>query len=250
MFNRNKLFVLMDEEGGDGGNGGGGSEVTQITPEIRRLIDAEVAGLKQKNSEVIMQNKELRENMKRFEGIDPDAVRTILQRFADDKEAALIKEGKIDEVLNQRTERMKAGYEKETLAERQKREAAEARAEKFQRRVLENGVIRAAAEAGVHQHAIEDALLHAANVFQLDDEGNPVAAEGLYGRDGKPLTLKEWFAEKKESKPHWWPASANGGGASQGGGKGDSKTMTRSQFDALDPAAKSKFMRSGGKLTD
>lgn len=220
MFYGNKLFMLMNEEGGDGGNGGGGSEGTTITPEMQKVIDAQVAGLKQKNSELLGKVKEYGEKFKQYEGIDPDAVRSILQRFSDDEEAKLIASGKIDEVLTKRTERMKAGYEKETLAERQKREAAEARAEKFQRRVLENGVIRAASEAGLHQHAIEDALLHAAQAFQLDDEGNPVAAEGMYGKDGQPLTLKEWFAEMKERKPHWWPASANGGGASQGGGRG------------------------------
>lgn len=220
MLYGNKRFVMMNEEGGDGGNGGGGSEGTTITPEMQKVIDAQVAGLKQNNSELLGKVKEYGEKFKKYEGIDPDAVRSILQRFSDDEEAKLIASGKIDEVLTKRTERMKAGYEKETLAERQKREAAEARAEKFQRRVLENGVIRAASEAGLHQHAIEDALLHAAQAFHLDDEGNPVAAEGLYGKDGQPLTLKEWFAEMKERKPHWWPASANGGGASQGGGRG------------------------------
>lgn len=109
---------------------------------------------------------------------------------------------------------------------------------------------RAASEAGLHQHAIEDALLHAAQAFQLDDEGNPVAAEGLYGKDGQPLTLKEWFAEMKERKPHWWPASANGGGASQGGGRGgQSKGNIGGSREERLAAIASKFPelgRSGG----
>lgn len=219
-------FRVMDEVDGDGGNGDGGQS-TQITPEIQKLIDAQVSaavgGLKSKNSELLGKVKEYGEKFKQYEGIDPDAVKSILQRFSDDDEAKLIAAGKIDEVLSKRTERMKSSYEQETAKERTQREAAEQRAEKFQRRVLENGVLRAATEAGVHQHAVEDAMLHAAQAFQLDDDGNPVAADGLYGKDGKPLTLKEWFAEMKERKPHWWPATANGGGAGHGGGKGSQK---------------------------
>lgn len=221
MFQLKQFY--MQEEGGDGGNGGGGPG-PEITPEIMAWHEKqkaiEVAGLKSKNAEVIGKNRELSEAMKKFDGIDPDTVRTILQRFSDDDEAKLIASGKIDEVLNRRTERMKASYEQETAKERAAREAADMRADKFQRRVLENGIRAEAAAAGIHQHAIDDALYRAGSTFQLDDEGNPVAAEGNYGKDGKPLTLKEWFADMKEKAPHWWPATGNGSGAGHGGGKG------------------------------
>lgn len=228
MFQLKQFY--MQEGNGDGGNGDGGSS-PEITPEVQKLIDARAEvlanernmGLRAKNAEIILKNKELLDNAKRFEGIDPDAVKTILQRFSDDDEAKLIASGKIDEVLNKRTERMKAGFEQETAKERAAREAAESRADKFQRRVLENGIRAEAAAAGIHQHAIDDALYRAGGTFQLDDEGNPVAVEGAYGKDGKPLTLKEWFADMKDKAPHWWPATGNGGGAGHGGGKGGSK---------------------------
>lgn len=208
-------FHAMDEVDGDGGNGDGG-QGSVITPEMQKIIDAQVAGLKAKNSELLGKVKQYGEEMKRFDGIDPEAVRSILQRFSDDEEAKLIASGKIDEVLTKRTERMKQGYEKETLAERKAREAAEQRAQKFERRVLENGIRAAAASAGIFPHAIDDALLRAGQVFQLDEEGNPSAVEGAYGKDGQPLTLQEWFAEMKEKAPHWYP-SANGGGSTPGG---------------------------------
>ena len=214
-------FHAMDEVDGDGGNGDGG-QGNVITPEMQKIIDAQVAGLKAKNSELLGKVKEYGEKFKQYEGIDPEAVRSILQRFSDDEEAKLIASGKIDEVLTKRTERMKQGFEKETLAERKAREAAEQRAQKFERRVLENGIRAAAASAGIFPHAIDDALLRAGQVFQLDDEGNPSAVEGAYGKDGQPLTLQEWFAEMKEKAPHWYP-SANGGGSTPGGKGGGIK---------------------------
>jgi hypothetical protein len=247
-----KQFYLMEEEGGDGGNGGGGSG-PEITPEVQKLIDAAVntavGGLKTKNSELLGKLRESGDKLKSFDGIDPESVRSILQRFSDDEEAKLIASGKIDEVLNKRTERMKQSYEKETLTERQARESAEQRASKFERRVLENGIRAAAASAGIFPHAIDDALLRAGQVFLLDEDGNPAASDGIYGKDGKPLTLQEWFAEMKDKAPHWFPA-ASGGGASGSGKQTDSKTLTRSRFDAMNAFDKAAFMRAGGKLTD
>lgn len=212
MFKLKQFF--MQQEAGEGGEGGQGPA---ITPEVQALIDAQVSGLKAKNAELLGKLKDSGDNLKRYEGIDPDAVRSILQRFSDDEEAKLIASGKIDEVLTKRTERMKTSYEQETAKERQAREAAEQRAEKFTRRVLENSIRAEATAAGIHQHAVDDALLRAQGVFQLDDEGNPVAAEGVFGKDGKPLTLKEWLAEMKDKAPHWFLQPKGSGAPGSGG---------------------------------
>jgi hypothetical protein len=250
MFKLKQLFM---QEAGEGAEGGGG-QGPQITPEIQALIDAQVnqavTGLKAKNAELLGKVKTAGDQLKEFEGIDPNAVRTILQRFSDDEEAKLIASGKIDEVLNKRTERMKQGFEQETAKERQAREAAEQRAEKFTRRVLENSIRAEASAAGIHQHAVEDALFRAQSLFQLDEDGNPVASEGLFGKDGKPLTLKEWMAEMKDKAPHWWPATANGGGSQPNGGAKGKKTINRAAFDQLDPVGKAEYIRSGGAVTD
>ena len=96
-----------------------------VAPEVQALIDSAVAGLKNKNSEILGSLKATKEQLARFEGIDPDAMKALLSKFSEDEDAALIKSGKIDEVINKRTERMKAGYEAETQAERTAREVAE-----------------------------------------------------------------------------------------------------------------------------
>lgn len=244
MFQLKQLF--MQEEGGDGGNGGGG-QGPEITPEIQALIDAQVneavGGLKAKNGELIGKLKEHNEKLKSFEGIDPDAVRGILQRFADDEEAKLIAAGKLDEVLNKRTERMKSGYDRDLEAARQEAARHQTRTEKFASRVLKGEVIGAASEAGVHKFAMEDAMLAASRDFELDDDGNPIAKEGRFGKDGKPLTLKEWFADMKETRPHWFPANANGSGSGQSGSDVRAGTP-RSQ---MTPKQKAAFISKHGK---
>ena len=134
MLIRNMLLKYYAPESGGEGSGGSGIE---ITPEIQKLIDervtSEVTGLKSKNSELLGTIKQQKENLSRFDGIDPDAVRGILQRFSDDEEAKLIAAGKIDEVLDKRTERLRADVDKQI-------KAANERAEKLKRSPTNSGI--------------------------------------------------------------------------------------------------------------
>jgi hypothetical protein len=255
MFIFGKWYPLMAPEGEGGGGGGGGGSGPEITPELQAIIDARVGeavtGLKTKNAELLGKFKESSDKLKTFDGIDPEAVRGILSKFANDEEAGLIAAGKLDEVLDKRTTRMKAGFEQETAKERQAREAAEARADKFSRRVLENGIRAEATAAGLHQYAIDDALLRAGATFKLDDEGNPVAVGDAFGKDGKPLTLKEWFSDMKDKAPHWFPATANGGGAQHSNSANlGAKTMTRTQYEALSPLEQRAAFQAKIKIVD
>jgi hypothetical protein len=223
------------------------TEATQSTPpDVQALIDSAVAGLKAKNSEILGTLKATKERLAALEGIDPEGIRSLLSKVSEDEDKALIKSGDIDAVINKRTERMKAGFEAETKAEREARERAESRVQAFSKRVLENSIRAEAGAAGLHQFAVEDALYRAGSMFVIDDNGNPVAAEGVLGKDGKPLTLKEWFGDMKEKAPHWFPAAQSGSGA-QGNtnGKGSSRTMSRTEFEALSPSAKMAASKSG-----
>lgn len=253
MFKLKQLFMQEEggSEGGEGGNGGS-AQGAAFTPEQQAMFDTKLAeavtGLKTKNAELLGKFKESSDKLKTFDGIDPEAVRGIISKFANDEEAALIAKGDIDTVLNKRAERMKSGFEKEVQTARDEAQRQTARTEKFASRVLKGEVIGAASTAGVHKYAMEDAMLAAARDFELDDDGNPIAREGKYGKDGKPLTLSEWFSGMKDSRPHWFPATGSGGGAGHGGGNGQ-KTMTQSAFDALPAKQRAAAMESGMTIT-
>lgn len=217
-------YVLRAPEGGEGSGGEGGddgSNEPEITPEVKALIDSAVAeatkGLKNTNAAIKLEKKELSEKLKAFDGIDPEAIGAILKRFADDEESSLIKEGKIDEVLNKRTQRMKAEADKRVSTAEDALKKASERSQRLVAKAIDREVMAAASEAGIHKHAIEDAVIRARSMFQLDDEDNVIAAEDITNVNGEPLTLKEWFTDMKEKAPHWFPASASGGGASGSG---------------------------------
>lgn len=251
-FLKQQLFSRpMQAQQGEGGEAGGG-EGAGPGVDVQAAIDAAVAGLKAKNGEVIADNKRLKEQLSRFDGIDPDAVRNILKRFSDDEEAGLIQAGKVDEVLNKRTERMKADYDKKLAAAMQAAEAATQRAQAFQGRVLDDAIRAAAVKAGLHQHAIDDALFRARSMFTLDENGSAVQldADGspVLGKDGKtPFTPMEWLEGMKDKAPHWFPATASGSGATSYGGGHGHKTLRQADIDAMSPKDRAAFFAAGGR---
>lgn len=211
----------------------------------------DTAGLKsalQKERDAAKESKRiLTELQTRFSGIDPDKVKAMMKRLESDGEAALIAEGKIDEVINKRSEKLKEELEKQVKQAAIETAAANKRADKFSQRVLDNHIRMAATKAGLHQHAIEDALFRARSMFSLNEEGDAVqvAADGttVFGKDGKtPFSPAEWLEGMKETAPHWFPAGSSGGGANGGnrGGKGGK------DLSHLPPAARMAAAREQG----
>lgn len=223
----------------------------------------DTAGLKsalEKERKAVREAERIRKEVeKKFEGIDPDKVRALLAQFEDAEEAELLKKGKegVEAIVTKRMEKQRAALEKQIKEAQKERDAEREARTKLMQRGLDERVRAAAAKAGLHANAVEDALFRARTIFtlnaegeaiQLDKEGQPVV-----GKDGKnAFGPAEWLEGMKETAPHWFPAANAGGGASGGGkGTGGAKTMKRAQFDALDPQAKHEFtVKEKGTVVD
>ncbi|QAY93653.1 hypothetical protein [Pseudomonas sp. ACM7] len=185
-----------------------------IKAAIATAVEASVSGLKTKNTELLGKLKDttgkLTQFETQFEGIDIDAVKGLLSRAGQDEETKLLTEGKVDEVFNRRTERLRADTDKQLKTITARAEKAEAFAAKFQGKVLGDSVRGAALKAGALPEATDDIILRAKGVFSLNDEGEAVAVDEsgqtILGKDGKtPLTPLEWAESLRESAPHLWP---------------------------------------------
>lgn len=199
----------------------------------------------------------LKETLKRFEGIDPEEVRKILDKLGSDEERQLMKDGKIDEVVARRMQRVTAAHEKAIKAAAEQTAAAAARADKFASQVLDNHVRQAATKAGLHPNAVDDALFRARTIFKLDENGEArqldTDGKPVLGKNGKdPYAPTEWLEGMKETAPHWFPAGGSGGGATGGNktGAGGAKSIKRAEFDGLNPADKSTKMKEGFVVVD
>lgn len=199
--------------------------------------------------------KAVKDLQEQFAGIDPLKVRDMMAKLDNDGESALIAAGRIDEVINKRTEKLRTELQKQVAAAEDKAKASEARAGKFSQRVLDNHIRAAAAKAGLHSHAIEDALFRARSMFVLNEEGDAIQLNSdghpILGKDGKtPFSPNEWLEGMKEVAPHWFPAGSSGSGAQgSGSGAGGAKVITRAAFNALSAADKATVAKTH-KITD
>jgi hypothetical protein len=234
------------------------SETTvQITPELQAIIDAKVnesvTGLKAKNSELLGSLKERTDKLKEFDGIDPVAVKSILKRFTDDEEAALIAKGEIDTVLTKRTERMQADHLKKLQAEAERASKAEGKASKLAARTLAGAIRDAALKAGALPEAMEDIVLRSGPVWRLNDEGEPVAMNGnevILSKDGKtPLTTQEWAESLRETAPHLWPKATGTNAPGSAAGARGGKTVTDAIFQAMPPKQRAAYIAGGGRVS-
>lgn len=217
-----------------------GDPPKEIPAEYKELVDAAVAaaiaaettGLKSKNSELLGDIRKLKDQLKTFEGLDPVAVKALIDKFSNDEEAALIAKGKIDEVLAKRTERLNADWQKKLdAAEAKATKMAEAN-QKLAKRATNEAIIKAATKAGVEKTAIEDVILRAQSAgWTINEDGEVIAKNGddiIIGKDGKtPLTPDEWAESLRETASHLWPRAqgtgANGSNHPAQGGKIDPK---------------------------
>jgi hypothetical protein len=83
---------------------------------------------------------------------------------------------------------------------------------------IEGAVGKVAQELKVVGTAIDDVMLRAGNLFEIDEAGRVVTKEGVDGV-APGLDPKAWLTDMQEKASHWWAASVGGGAnGSKGGG--------------------------------
>lgn len=83
-------------------------------------------------------------------------------------------------------------------------------------RTIGDAVRTAAVTSKVIDSAVDDVMMLAERVFEIDDEGKVLTKDQVGVTPGIEADI--WLVEMQEKRPHWWPNST-GGGAS--GGKGN-----------------------------
>lgn len=214
---------------GDGGDGSGGG-IDLTSPEIQEaikkaaasLVEQETAGLKTKNQELLNKMKDLQTKSKDFEGLDAAKIKAMMAALDQSEEAKLLAEGKIDEVIQKRIDRVSAQHN-ETIKslEAQLAEATQ-NATTFKSQLTKNMITsvlsKAAVESGVLPEAIDDIVRRAEGVFSIDKDGRVSAVDKdgfLVKVDGLELTPQRFIDGLKKTAAYYWPASrgagANGG---------------------------------------
>jgi hypothetical protein len=205
-------------------------------------LDAEGDGSRAKLEEFRANNIALANQLKRFEGIDPDGVHKLAAEKERLEEEQRLKDGKFDEVL---ASKLKAA----TDPLRVERDALHGRLSAIQ---IDQAVVNEATKRGLRPSAIPDITARARMTFKLVD-GVPQAFDGEKPRAGKdgfsPMTLAEWVDGLVGDAPHLFEANAGGGAVGSGsGGAANRSGANPFRRETWDVTEQMKIMRNDPQL--
>lgn len=197
------------------------------------------------NIALLRERDELKTQAERYKDLDPEKAREALAKLTKLDEKKLIDEGKVDELVTQRTGAMKADLEKKLTAAEKERELAHARLSEL---LIDNSLRETALKPDIaaRASALTDIVLRAKTIWALNKESKPVAMKDgnvLYGKDGQPLTMTEWLTTLRADAPHLFEESS-GGGASNDKGGALKSTKKRSEMSV---AEKTEFISKHGR---
>jgi hypothetical protein len=214
------------------------TKMEELTSSVDEKIDEAVAGLKAKNEELIGEKKSIQERLSEFSDItDPIKAMEALNFLTENEDAKLIKDGKIEEVIEKRTSQLRLDHEtalEEFSIKIQDLESSKGKYKSmFQNKIIEDELRAVAAKQGVRMEALSDVLLRGNTVFTLGSDGSVEARDSsgalLKNEKGSVLTPAVWIDGLKDSSPHYWPIS-EGAGAT---GKVGNSTDTLDKLNAL-----------------
>ena len=186
------------------------------------VLDADGVVSQSKLDEFRQNNITLTNQLKRFEGIDPDAVRQLADEKRKLEEAAQLKAGEVDKVL---ATRLKEAMDKVHAPVVAERDTLLGRLSAIQ---IDQAVVSEATKRGLRPTALTDITARARQTFKLVN-GVPQAFDGdapRFGKDGvTPLTLAEWVDALVSDAPHLFEANAGSGAAGSGGGAAGNRSV-------------------------
>jgi len=184
---------------------------------------------------------DVQKQLKSFEGLDPAKAREAMEKLQMLNEKKLIEAGKLDEVLEQRTTRMRSDYEGQIQALQNSLEQQMNDTKTFKSKltevVIDNSLQAAASKvASVRPGAMQDIISRGRSVWSINDDGTPVPTgrdgKVMYGKDGKTmLSMDEWAQSLVEEAGYLFEQSSGGGarGGMQGGGTSSKVVSMRDQ---------------------
>ena len=187
----------------------------------------------------------------KYKHVDLDQYAALMKAQNDGADDKLIKEGKIEELVEERTKRMRETHNSELgLVQTE----ADTHKKQLESLMIDASVRNSATKQGVAATAMEDVILRAKAVFQLkngqatpfDNDGNVVYASG----SSEPMSVDSWVTGLASSAPHLFTPSKGGGSNHDNKGGGGGKTASRAQFDAMSQGSRPEFAKGGGKVVD
>jgi hypothetical protein len=180
---------------------------------------------RENNIKLMKEREELNAKLEKFKDIDPEKYQDAIKKLQELDDKKMLDEGKIEELLTMRTERLRTDYDNQIKAFQKKVTDLEASsktlADELAKERIDGRLREAAGKVGIRSSALPDLINRGRQVWRLV-EGNPVAMHGeqmIYGKDpSKPIAMDEWIGSLSDDAPHLFETSSGGGAQNQPGG--------------------------------
>jgi len=182
----------------------------------------------------------LTEEMEKYKDLDPTLYADTLAKLQDMEDKKMIDAGQLEEVLAQRTDRMRQDYEAKMKAATDARDLSDQNAGKYETQLskllVETAVAQAVANIGVPKKgAMFDIMSRANAVFKISPEGEidafePDGSTQKYNKAGDKLSIGDWAEELLADTPYLFEPT-RGTDAPGGMGKPDGSTIAKDQID-------------------
>jgi prefoldin subunit 5 len=222
-YSSNICFADGDDAGGDEGNADIDFSNPLIKDYVQRQVNEAITGLKTKNTELLGKYQETKTKLEGYGEISSDQVKKIMGVLQGNEEAQLLADGKFEEVVAKRLDRVKAEYDDKLTGMTSELEKLNGETGKYkklyQERILGDQLRAIAIKEGVLPEAYDDVLRRGFDIFSLAEDGTIEArnenGELLKDKKDMLLTPERFINALKETSPYYWPASQGSGAQSQ-----------------------------------
>jgi len=83
-------------------------------------------------------------------------------------------------------------------------------------RQIKDSILEASVKSNIVPTALQDVVMLAQSVFQINEEGKPRTKDNVGVTPG--IDADVWLSEMQKTRPHWWQNSNGGGGQGNQGG--------------------------------
>lgn len=197
--------------------------------------------------------KEIEELKKQFEGVDAEEYKKILSERQQNKEKTLLDAGKVDELVLEKTERMRKDYDSKIdslskMRDELNKQLSDASAQ-LSRVLIDSEIQKSVSSIGNLKKGAMQHILNLGRLVWKLESNEPVARsnEGkmIYGKDGaRPITFDEWAETLLTDFPYFFEGAEGSG--SQGSGVKGALGATAEELMKLSPSERMNRMHQGG----
>lgn len=161
-------------------------------------------------------HKDTKTRLKAFNNLDPEEVFEQLDKIEEYKIAAdgKMNDEELNKIVESRLRTKMAPLERELNAIREEKETLEDEVSQFKEKdrtsKIHESVTKAYTSSGANSEYLDDVLLHADRVFELDESGKVIVKDGVGFTPG--IEADVWITEMQPKRAGWWPENKGAGG--------------------------------------